>query len=41
MLIPYEQLLIQTFQQNRNLMPEQNCDKQNSLFLLATDYNLT
>jgi hypothetical protein len=41
MLIPYEQLLIQTFHQNGNLIPEQNCGEQNPLFLLATDYSLT
>jgi hypothetical protein len=35
MLIPYEQLLIQTFHQNGNLIPEQNCSEQNPLFLLA------
>ena len=40
-LIPYEQLLIQTFHQNGNLIPEQNCGEQNPLFLLATDYNIT
>jgi len=40
-LIPYEQLLIQTFYQNGNLIPEQNCGEQNPLFLLATDYNIT
>jgi len=41
MLIPYEQLLSQTFHQNGNLIHEQNCDEQNPLFILATDYNLT
>jgi len=41
MLIPYEQLLIQTFHHNRNLILEQNCAEQNPLFLLATDYSLT
>ena len=41
MPIPYEQLLIQTFFQNRNFIPEQNCGEQNPLFLVATDYNLT
>jgi len=40
-LIPYEQLLIQTFHQNGNLIPEQNCGEQNLPFLLATDYNIT
>jgi len=41
MLIPYQQLLIQTFHQNGNLIPEQNCGEQIPLFLLATDYSLT
>jgi len=41
MRIPYVQLLIQTLHQNGNLIPEQNCGKQNPLFLLATDYSLT
>jgi len=41
MLIPYEQLLIQAFDQNGNLIPEQNCGKQNTLFLLAANYSLT
>ena len=41
MLIPYEQPLIQTFHQNGNLIPEQNCCEQTQLFLLATDYSLT
>jgi len=41
MLIPYEQLLIQTFHQNGNLIPEQNCGEQTPLFMLATDYSLT
>jgi len=41
MLIPYEQLLNQTFDQNGNLIPEQNCGEQNPLFLLDTDYSLT
>jgi len=41
MLIPYEQLLIQTFHQKGNLIPEQICGEQNPLFLLATDYSLT
>jgi len=40
-LIPYEQLLIQTFHQNGNLIPEQNCGEQNPLFLLAINYSLT
>ena len=37
MLIPYEQLLIQTFYQNNNLIPEQNCYEHNPLFQLATE----
>ena len=41
MLIPYEQLLIQTFRQDGKLIPEQNCGEQNPLFLLAADYNHT
>jgi len=41
MLIPYKQLLIQTFHQNGHLIPEQNRGEQNPLFLLATDYSLT
>jgi len=41
MLIPYEQLLIQTFHQNGNLIPERNCGEQNPLFLLTSDYSLT
>jgi len=41
MLIPYEQLLIQTFHQNGTLIPEQNCSKQNPLFLLATEHRFT
>jgi len=40
MLIPCEELLIQTFHQNGNLIPEQNCGEQNPLFMLATDYSL-
>ena len=40
MLIPYEQLLIQTSPQNGKLIPEQNCGEQNPLFLLSTDYSL-
>ena len=35
-LIPYEQLLLQTFHHNGNLIPEQNL-----LFLLATDDSFT
>ena len=41
MLIPYEQLTIQTFHQNGLLIPEQNCNEHNPLFLLATEHNLT
>jgi hypothetical protein len=41
MLIPYEQLLIQTFHQNRTLIPEQNCSEQKPLFRLATEHSLT
>ena len=41
MLIPYEQLIIQTFHQNGSLIPEQNCNEQNPLFLLAMEHNLT
>jgi hypothetical protein len=37
MLIPYEQLLIQTFHQNGTLIPEQNFNKQSPLFMLATE----
>ena len=37
LLIPYEQLLIQTFQQNGNLIQEQHCSEQNPLFQLAID----
>ena len=41
MLIPYEQLLIQTFHQNGTLIPEQNCSEQNPLLLLATEHSFT
>jgi len=41
MLIPYEQLLIQTFHQNGTTIPEQNCSEQNALFLLATEHSFT
>jgi len=41
MLIPYEQLVIQTFNQNGNRIPEQKCGEQTPLFLLATNYSLT
>ena len=37
MLIPYEQLLIQTFHHNGNLIPEQNPCEQNQLFHLVID----
>jgi hypothetical protein len=40
MLIPYEQLLIQTFHQQGNFIPEQNRGEQNPLFQLAIDYSL-
>ena len=40
MVIPYEQLLIQTFHQNGTLIPKQNCNEQNPLFRLATEHNL-
>jgi hypothetical protein len=41
MLIPYEQLLIQTFHQKGTLIPEQNRGEQNPLFQLAIGYSLT
>jgi uncharacterized pyridoxamine 5'-phosphate oxidase family protein len=41
MLIPCEQLLIQTFHQNGILIPEQNWSEQNPLFLLATEHSFT
>ena len=40
LLIPYEQLLTQTFHQNGNLIQEQHCYDQNPLFQLATPANL-
>jgi len=41
MLIPYEQLVIQTFHHNGNLITEQGTGKQNPLFQLAIDTMLT
>jgi len=41
MLIPYEQLLIQTFHHNSNLIPEQNPGEQNQLFQLVIDTSST
>ena len=41
MLIPYEQLFIQTFHHNGNLITEQGTGKQNPLFQLAIDTMLT
>jgi hypothetical protein len=38
MLIPYEQLYIQSFHHNEKLIPEQNCGEQDPLFALANDY---
>jgi hypothetical protein len=40
-LIPYEQLFIQTFHHNRSLITEQGTDEQNPLFQLAIDTMLT
>ena len=40
LLIPYEQLLIQTFYQNGNLIQEQHCNEQNPLYQLAIDLTL-
>ena len=37
MLIPYEQLFIQTFHHNGNLIMEQGTGEQNPLFQLAID----
>jgi hypothetical protein len=37
MLIPYEQLFIETFHQNGNLIMEQGTGEQNPLFQLAID----
>jgi len=41
MLIPYEQLFIQTFHHNGNLLTEQDTSEQNPLFQLAIDTMLT
>ena len=41
LLIPYEQLFIQTYQYNGTLITEQNRGGQNPLFQLAIDTNLT
>ena len=41
MLIPYEQLFIQTFHHNGNLIMEQGTGEQNPLFQLAIDTMLT
>jgi len=41
MLIPYEQLFIQTFHHNENLITEQGTGEQNPLFQLAIDTMLT
>jgi hypothetical protein len=41
MLILYEQLFIQTFHHNGNLIMEQGTDEQNPLFQLAIDTKLT
>jgi hypothetical protein len=41
MLIPYEQLFIQTFHHNGNLTTEQGTDEQTPLFQLAIDTMLT
>jgi len=41
MLIPYDQLSIQTFQHNGNLITEQDTGEQNPLFQLAMDTMLT
>jgi len=40
-LIPYEQLFIQTFHHNGNLINEQSNSEPNPLFQLAIDTNLT
>jgi hypothetical protein len=37
MLIPYEQLYIQTYHQNGHLIPEQNVGEPNSLLQLIID----
>jgi hypothetical protein len=41
MLIPYEQLFIQIFYHNGNLITEQGTDEQNPLLQLASDTMLT
>jgi len=41
MLIPYEQLFIQTFHHNGNLITEQGTGEQNPLFQLVIDTMLT
>jgi hypothetical protein len=41
MLISYEQLFIQTFYHNGNLVTEQGTGEQTPLFLLAIDTMLT
>jgi len=41
MLIPYEQLFIQTFHHNSNLITEKSRGYQNPLFQLANDTGLT
>ena len=41
LLIPYEQLLIQTYQYNGTLITEQNRGEQNPLLQLAIDTRLT
>jgi hypothetical protein len=41
MLTPYEQLFIQTFHHNGNLITEQGTGEQNPLFQLAIDIMLT
>jgi len=41
MLIPYEQLFIQTFHHNGNLITEQGTGEHNPLFQLAIDTMLT
>jgi len=41
MVIPYEQLFIQTFHHNGNLITEQDTDEQNPLFQFAIDTMFT
>jgi len=41
LLIPYEQLFIQTFQRNDTLITEQNRGEQSQLFQLVSDTGLT